>query len=274
VKIATWNVNGIRARQAELERLLAEERPDILCLQEIKASPDQLPVWLLDVDGYWSHWHGDKGYSGVAILVRRADGAERPTFSHPEFDFERRIATTRTAELTVASIYVPNGGKDFDAKMRFLDALDRFAAEHVGRAEPLVLCGDFNVTRTDTDVHPKERKPHAMGQLPEERALIERLLGHDLVDVQRGLHPHDTELFTWWAPWRNMKQRNIGWRLDYVMVSGALASRASSCRVLREFGTSDHGPVVAEFSEPVATDSIPPSTSPAPAPPQRPGGSG
>jgi exodeoxyribonuclease-3 len=247
MKIATWNVNGIRARQGELERLLQEERPDVLCLQEIKASPDQLPVWLLDVEGYWSHWHGNKGYSGVAILARREPYAERPAFANPDFDFEHRVVTARLAGLTVASIYVPNGGKDFDAKMRFLDALDRYAAAHVGHAEPLILCGDFNVTRTDADVHEKERKPRAMGQLPEERALIERLLAHDLVDVQRALHPDDSTLFTWWAPWRNMRQRNIGWRLDYVMASRSLAGRASSCRVLRQFGTSDHGPVIAAF---------------------------
>ena len=99
------------------------------------------------------------------------------------------------------------------------------------------------------DVHPKERKPRATGQLPEERALIERIIGHGLVDVQRALHPDDAEMFTWWAPWRNMRQRNIGWRLDYVLASTALAGRATSCEVQREFGTSDHGPVVAVFAD-------------------------
>ena len=151
--------------------------------------------------------------------------------------------------LTVASIYVPNGGKDFDAKMRFLEALDQFAAEGVAGPSAIVLCGDLNVARTDIDVHPKERKPRAIGQLPEERALIERILSRGLMDVQRHLHPDDADLFTWWAPWRNMKQRNIGWRLDYVLASMPLSSRVVSCRVLREFGTSDHGPVIAEFAD-------------------------
>jgi exodeoxyribonuclease-3 len=110
------------------------------------------------------------------------------------------------------------------------------------------------------DVHPKERKPRATGQLPEERALLERIIGRGLVDVQRTLHPDDTEMFTWWAPWRSMRQRNIGWRLDYVLASAALAARADSCVVQREFGTSDHGPVIAAFS---ALDHASASASPA-----------
>jgi exodeoxyribonuclease III len=153
----------------------------------------------------------------------------------------------RLPPFTVASIYVPNGGKDFGGKMRFLEAMEQFAAEYEASGLPLILCGDMNVARTDADVHPKERKPRAIGQLPEERALIERILSHGLVDVHRTLDPDNTDLFTWWAPWRNMKQRNIGWRLDYLFASRSLADRATACVVQREVGTSDHGPVVATF---------------------------
>jgi len=247
VKIATWNVNGIRARQAEVQTFIEREQPDVLCLQEIKASVEQLPVWLLELDGYWSHWHGGKGYSGVALHVRKDGRSERPAIHHPSFDFEHRIVTARLPEATIASIYVPNGGKDFAAKMRFLEALDGLAAECQASGAPLVLCGDMNVARTDQDVHPKERRPGIVGQRQDERALIERILGRGLVDVHRALDPDNTELFTWWAPWRNLKARNIGWRLDYIFASQALAGHASSCVVQREFGTSDHGPVVAVF---------------------------
>jgi exodeoxyribonuclease-3 len=249
VKIATWNVNGIRARQTEVQAFIERELPDVLCLQEIKASVDQLPVWLCDIEGYWCYWHGGKGYSGVSLHVRTGLSPERPLFEHPDFDYEHRIVTVRTPAAIVASIYVPNGGKDYPAKMRFLEALDGFAAAQQTAGTPLVLCGDLNVARTDIDVHPKERKPRAIGQLPEERALIERIIGRDLVDVHRMLEPDNVDLFTWWAPWRNMKQRNIGWRLDYVLASSSLASRAGSCVVQREFGTSDHGPVVATFRD-------------------------
>jgi exodeoxyribonuclease-3 len=105
--------------------------------------------------------------------------------------------------------------------------------------------GDLNVARTERDVHPKERKPRAIGQLPEERALFERIIGRGLVDLGRHFDPDNEGLFTWWAPWRNMRQRNIGWRLDYVLASEGIAKRATSCVVDREFGTSDHAPVVA-----------------------------
>ena len=173
--------------------------------------------------------------------------SDRPQFEHPAFDYENRIVVVRLGGATVASVYVPNGGKDFPAKMRFLGALEQFVADARG-GTPLVVCGDLNIARTDMDVHPKERKPRAIGQLPEERAQLERIIGHGLVDVGRALEPDNDQMFTWWAPWRNMRQRNIGWRLDYVLASESLYSRVGSCRIQREFGTSDHGPVVAEFA--------------------------
>ena len=247
MKIATWNVNGIRARQAQLQEFVENEKPDVLCLQEIKASIDQLPVWLCEIEGYWCYWHGGKGYSGVGLHVRRSTFHDRPGFHHPEFDYEHRVVMAQLPFFTVASIYVPNGGKDFPAKMRFLESLALFAAEHEASGRPLVLCGDFNVARTDMDVHPKERKPNGIGQRPDERALLERTIGHGLIDVHRMMEPQNAELFTWWAPWRNMRQRNIGWRLDLVLASRQLADRTVSCVVHREFGSSDHGPVIAVF---------------------------
>jgi exodeoxyribonuclease III len=246
--IATWNVNGIRARQAQVQQWIERDRPDVVCLQEIKATSDQVPAALCEMEGYWCYWHGGKGYSGVAIHVRQDFAPERPAFSHPSFDFETRIVVVDLGEVTVASIYVPNGGKDFPAKMRFLEDLDAYAAAQQSAGRTIVLCGDMNVARTDRDVHPKERKPRAIGQLPEERALIERIAGRGLVDLGRALDPDNENLFTWWPPWREMRARNIGWRLDYVFASAGLASRAAACLVLKDEGTSDHAPVVATFS--------------------------
>jgi exodeoxyribonuclease-3 len=247
MKVGTWNVNGIRARHAQVHEWIRHERPDIVCLQEIKASSDQVPLALCEMEGYWCYWHGEKGYSGVALHVSKAVSPERPVFAHPAFDYENRIVTVEIGGVTLASVYVPNGGRDFPAKMRFLEAMDAYARGFQELGRPLVVCGDLNVARTDRDVHPKERKPRAIGQLPEERAVLERIIERGLVDVGRTLDPENDGLFTWWAPWRDMRQRNIGWRLDYVLASSALASRAVSCPVQKDIGTSDHAPVLATF---------------------------
>jgi exodeoxyribonuclease III len=145
-------------------------------------------------------------------------------------------------------------GKDFPAKMQFLTALDAFAAASQAEGGSLVICGDLNVARTDRDVHPKERKPRAIGQLPEERALLEQIIGRGLVDVGRALDPDNDQLFTWWAPWREMRQRNIGWRLDYVLVSEPLFARVRRSTVQRDFGTSDHAPVTVEMAPSLITN--------------------
>jgi len=248
MKVTTWNVNGIRAREAQVLELVARERPDVLCLQEIKAPPARVPATLCELDGYWCLWHGETAYSGVALHVRRELAPERPAFVHPPFDMETRIASVEVGGATIASVYVPNGGKDFAAKLRFLEAMERWAAELSAAGRMLVLAGDLNVARTDLDVHAKERKLGAIGQRPEERALLEATLGHGLVDVGRAVDPANEGLFTYWAPWRNLRQRNIGWRIDYVLASPPIAARTRRCAVLADFGTSDHAPVVAEFA--------------------------
>ena len=214
-----------------------------------------MPAGLWGIEGYWCYWHGGKGYSGVGLHVSKTLAPDRPLFSHPAFDYENRIVAAEIAwpspgggVVTVASIYAPNGGKDFPAKMRFLEGMVEYARAYQDSRKPLVMCGDLNVARTDRDVHPKERKPRAIGQLPEERQLIERIIGHGLVDVGRAVDPDNDGLFTWWAPWRNMRQRNIGWRLDYVLASAPLAATVVSCPVQKDVGTSDHAPVMASFA--------------------------
>jgi exodeoxyribonuclease-3 len=251
ITFATWNVNGIRARSEQFLAWVERDRPDVVCLQEIKASPDKLAEPLCNLGGYWCYWHGSGGYSGVSLHLRREAFPEEPRFSHPAFDHENRIVVAEAAsedgDLTLASVYVPNGGKDFAAKMEFLTALEGWAGELHDSGRQLILGGDLNVARSDQDVHPKERKKNVIGQLPEERERFAGLLGQGLVDVGRALDPENADLFTWWAPWRNMRQRNIGWRIDYVLASEPLAEKATACRVLADVGTSDHAPVIATF---------------------------
>ncbi|MPZ77890.1 MAG: exodeoxyribonuclease III [Deltaproteobacteria bacterium] len=256
MKIATWNVNGIRAREAQVLEWIERERPDIVCLQELKSTVAQVPAALCELQGYRCYWHGARAYSGVGLHIRRDAFLEEPSFQHPPFDFETRIVTAQIGDLVVVSAYVPNGGKDFPAKMQFLRDMENYVHEvHDGGAQ-LVFCGDLNIARTERDVHPKERNPAVIGQRPEERQMFERILDRGLVDVGRALDPDNENLFTWWAPWRRMRERNIGWRLDYILASGSLASRAAQCSVYREVGTSDHAPVIATFDLSGEADSI------------------
>jgi exodeoxyribonuclease III len=242
LKVATWNVNGIRARQAQFCDWLARDQPDVVCLQELKAEPGQIPEQCKVAD-YVTLWHGMRAYSGVSLHIRKGAFPAEPAFGHPAFDMESRIVQATLGNLVLASVYVPNGNKDYNAKIAFLKELILWAEQLAQQGREIILCGDMNITHTEIDVHPRERKPGIIGQRPEERELFSLLLEH-LVDVGRTLDPDNPNMFTWWAPWRNMRQRNIGWRLDYVLASPSIAGRAQSCKVLAEIGTSDHAPVM------------------------------
>ncbi len=247
ITIATWNVNGIRAREAQFLEWVERDQPDVICLQEIKAAPAQLSDRLRELPGYRCYWHGAGGYSGVGLHVRTAAFSDEPRLSHPSFDHETRIVQATIGRLAIASVYVPNGGKDFASKLAFMGEMEAYAAEMRAKGYELVVCGDLNVARTDQDVHPRERKPNAVGQRPDERGLFERIVGQGLVDLSRRFEPENDRLFTWWPPWREMRQRNIGWRIDYILAGESLAEGARRCVVLREVGSSDHAPVVASF---------------------------
>lgn len=246
MKIATWNVNGIRARAAQFAEWLNRDRPDVVCLQELKAELSQIPEEVHHPE-YHEYWHTLKGYSGVSLQVRKELVAE-PVFTHPPFDMESRMVQVELGDLTIASVYVPNGGKDYPAKLGFLTQLADWSRRLQADGRQVLLCGDINIALTDLDVHPKERKLNAVGQRPDERALFETMLGTGLTDLGRRFDPANPGLFTWWAPWRSLRSRNIGWRLDYMLASAGVVDKASSCVVKAEVGTSDHAPVVVEIA--------------------------
>jgi exodeoxyribonuclease-3 len=248
MKIATWNVNGIRAREAQVCEWLEREQPDVVCLQEIKADPAQVPERCKLAD-YHAYWHGGRGYSGVSLHVRRPLLDADPQWSHPPFDMETRIVQVAIGNWVVASVYVPNGGKDYPAKLAFFTSLADWAAKLHDEGRELVVCGDLNIARLEIDVHPKERKATIIGQRPEERELFDRLLDDRMVDVGRAVDPDNDRLFSWWPPWRNMRQRNIGWRIDYILASKSIAARVTSCVVQADVGTSDHAPVMMTLAE-------------------------
>jgi exodeoxyribonuclease III len=251
VRLATWNVNGIRARFPEVVELCRTAAPDLLCLQELKATPGQIPEPLTGLPDYLNLWHGGPGgYSGVSLHVRRDwTTAAAAAFAPPPFDVQNRaIEVALGGGLRVLSLYVHNGNRDLPGKMRFLASLRRHVREAREAGVELLLCGDLNVARSEIDVHPVLRNPQAIGQRQDERDLFAALLGEGLVDLGRGFDPDSDRLFTWWPPWREERQNNHGWRLDYILASEGLAATATSCRVLADFGTSDHAPVVAELA--------------------------
>ncbi|MBX3232245.1 MAG: exodeoxyribonuclease III [Labilithrix sp.] len=248
MKIATWNVNGLRARHAQLLDWIAWEKPDVLCLQEIKATHAQIPDPLTTLHEYWNYWHGGpKGYSGVSLHLRRSTFPASPAFTHPAFDNEFRIVDALVAGVRYASVYVPNGGKDFAAKMDFLRHLEQWTAARRADGETLVVCGDLNVALTEADVHPSQVKPGQIGVRPDERALLRAAIDHGLVDLLRATYPIDASVYTWWPPWRGLREKNQGWRIDFILASEALAATTTSCVVRKEVLGSDHAPVVATF---------------------------
>ncbi len=221
------------------------EQPDVVCLQELKAELAQVPE-VVQREEYHAFWHCCKGYSGVALQLRKDTFPAAPEYSHPPFDLESRVVTAEVDGLVIASMYVPNGGKDYPAKIGFLRRVIDWAGELRRSGRELLITGDLNIARDEIDVHPRERKPNAVGQRAEERALFRELLDTGLIDVGRAMDPDNPGLFTWWAPWRSLRARNIGWRLDYMLASSGLFARARSCVVQSDVGTSDHAPVMME----------------------------
>src|ERR1041385_1413552 len=147
MKVATWNVNGIRARASQVREWLERERPDVVCLQELKAEATQIPEECKLAE-YHAYWHGRKGYSGVALQIRRELLAGDPVFGHPPFDIESRIVQVELGDLVIASVYVPNGGKDYAAKLQFLERLTDWAGELVARGRGLGGWGDIKIPPT------------------------------------------------------------------------------------------------------------------------------
>jgi exodeoxyribonuclease III len=248
LSVATWNVNGIRARALAFERWVAINHPDIVCLQEIKAHPEQVPVHLRDLDAYSSIWHGAKGgYSGVSIHVRKHLG--EPAFSVPHFDQETRIVQASIDGLAVINVYTPLGQKSYRQKLEFLDDLIRYIDALRYEGQRVLLCGDLNIAHTNIDVHPELYEEGRLCLRDDERAKLDLLRERGMIDVFRYLHPAERSAYTWWPYFGGARLRNVGWRLDYFFASEDLLGAVRTCRIHREEASSDHSPVVAEFGQ-------------------------
>lgn len=255
LKIATFNINGIRSRLPALLAWLEREQPDIACLQELKAADQQFPRAELEAAGYGSLHHGQPSWNGVAILVRGTDPLEvRRGLPGLEEDSQSRYLEAAAHGVLVACLYLPNGnpqpGPKFDYKLHWFECLIQHARSLYGSGHPTLLAGDFNVVPTDMDIYnPRSWLKDALLQ-PESRACYQRLLDQGWLDAIRHLYP-DERVYTFWDYFRNHCARNAGLRIDHLLLNRELApylKRAGvDAWVRNEAKASDHAPVWIEL---------------------------
>ena len=257
MKIATFNVNGIGARLSALVRWLGESKPDVVCLQELKAPQENFPEAAIREAGYGVIWHGQKSFNGVAILARGADPIEhRRALPGDDEDTHSRYIEGTVNGVLVGCLYLPNGnpapGPKFDYKLKWMERLIAHAQELISAQTPVVLAGDYNVIPTEIDVYKPERWVKDALFRPETRSAFERLVALGWTDALRKTHP-DQHIYTFWDYFRNNYQRDAGMRIDHLLLSPSIADRLVSAGVDRDVRgwekASDHAPTWAVLSD-------------------------
>lgn len=252
MKIITYNVNGIRsALNKGLAQWMAEEGPDVLCIQETKAQPDQIPAQVFEDLGYTAYYHSaqKKGYSGVAILTRRQPDRVVCGMDMPQYDAEGRFIRADYGDLSVVSVYHPSGttGDLRQAfKMKWLADFQQYVAELGKTRRKLILCGDYNICHRPIDIHDPVRNATSSGFLPEEREWMSGFLGSGFIDTFRVFHP-EPDQYTWWSYRFNARANNKGWRIDYCMASREVEPMLRDARILPGVRHSDHCPALLEI---------------------------
>jgi exodeoxyribonuclease III len=252
IKLLSWNVNGIRAvhKKGFLE-WLAGESPDILCIQETKAGVEQLPGELIEAPGYGAYWHSArrKGYSGVAVYTREQPKRVETSLGADEHDAEGRFLRLDYSDFTLFNVYFPNGKSGSDRlayKMKFYDAFLDYT-EALRRERPnIVFVGDVNTAHNEIDLARPKENSKASGFLPVERAWMDTVVAHGYVDTFRSLHPDAVE-YSWWDLKSRARERNIGWRIDYVFVTREMLGRVTRAFIQSGVTGSDHCPVGIEL---------------------------
>jgi exodeoxyribonuclease-3 len=257
MKIATYNVNGVNGRLPVLLRWLNESKPDVVCLQELKAPQEKFPQEAINAAGYKAIWHGQKSWNGVAILSREGDIKEvgRVLPGDPDDSHSRYIEAV-VKGIHIGCLYLPNGnpapGPKFDYKLRWFERLTTHAAELIGSGKRVVLAGDYNVMPTELDVYKPERWVDDALFRPETRAAFAKLMAQGWTDALRKLHP-DEKIYTFWDYFRNAYERDAGLRIDHFLLSPKLAKRLTAAVVERKVRgwakSSDHAPVWIHLKE-------------------------
>jgi len=255
MKIATFNINGINGRLPVLLRWLEEAKPDVVCLQELKAPHEKFPEATIRKAGYGAIWHGQKSWNGVAILARDAEPVETQRGLPGEAgDVQSRYLEAAVGGVLVGCLYLPNGnpapGEKFDYKLRWFERFSVRAAHLMASALPVVLAGDYNVMPTDLDVYNPERWEGDALFRPEVRGAFQRLVAQGWTDAVRALHPGE-RIYTFWDYFRNAWKRDAGLRLDHLLLSPAIANRLVAAEVDRGVRgwekASDHAPAWIEL---------------------------
>lgn len=247
--LMSWNVNGIRAVQKKgFLDWLDQTQPDILGLQEIKASPDQLDDALRNPPGYHTYWASAerKGYSGVGLMTRIPPRSVQTGLGIPDYDAEGRTIVAEYDDFTFITAYFPNGGRDhlrvpfkMAYKAAFLDFCNRLRA--AGR--PVIFCGDVNTSHQDIDLARPGANRNTTGFLAEERVWIDQVIEAGYIDIFRALNPTLTGAYSWWTAIGGARARNVGWRLDYFFISPDLRERVVTAQIHADVMGSDHCPV-------------------------------
>jgi len=252
VKIISYNVNGIRAAMGKgLINWMDQEQPDVLCIQEIKASPEQVGVFELEEMGYHHYWYPaqKKGYSGVAIFSKQEPKKVTYGCGIKEYDFEGRVLLADFEDLTVMSVYHPSGssGDDRQAfKMKWLADYQEYINDLKKSRKNLILSGDFNICHKAIDIHNPISNAKTSGFLPEEREWMENFIQSGFIDTFRYFDPSPHQ-YSWWSYRANSREKNLGWRIDYNLASKNLETRLKSASILPNAMHSDHCPVVLEI---------------------------
>lgn len=251
MKIATYNVNGINGRLPVLLRWLKEAKPDVVCLQELKAPEEKFPLHAINDAGYNAIWHGQKSWNGVAILARNMEIKElRRALPGDREDSHSRYIEAIVNEMVIACIYLPNGnpapGPKFDYKLDWFKRLRAHAKKLLAHEVPVILVGDFNVMPTELDVYKPERWVKDALFRPEVRAEFKKLADQGWTDAIRKLHPREV-IYTFWDYFRNAYERNAGLRIDHFLLSPAVKKKLMAAGVDKEVRgwekSSDHAPV-------------------------------
>ncbi len=252
-KIATWNVNGIRASYEKgLSQFIKTNQPDILCLQETKAHFDQVAPAMQNLGYQYNHWSSAerKGYSGVATFLNEKPKKVLTGIDNPDYEKEGRIIWSQHSHFDLYNIYFPNGGSGEERhffKQKFLKELLSHLKFEMKKGKQIIVVGDYNVAHQEIDVHDPIRLSKESGFLPEERDWFSQFLKTGFIDCFRYLHPDKKEIYSWWSYRELARSRNKGWRIDYICMTQGLATSLKSCEILSQQVGSDHCPVLAEF---------------------------